>query len=144
MPAIIRELPRCEAEDSTCRRANNFKCLWRRDGWYDWVKAFVAVTDTDWFEFLSELNPQDEVNFWQPSPHGSFKSLEIAEPLLFKLHSPDDFIVGGGFFLRWTSLPASLAWDAFGEKNGARSFAEMRSRIERYRKPRPPVHEDPA
>ncbi len=25
------------------------------------VKGFVAITDTDWFEFLSELNPPDEV-----------------------------------------------------------------------------------
>ncbi len=108
------------------------------------MKGFVAITDTDWFEFLSELNPPDEVNFWQPSPRGGFGSLEIAEPLLFKLHSPHDFIVGGGFFSHWTSLPASLAWDAFGEKNGARSFAEMRSRIDRYRKWRPDAHEDPA
>ena len=107
------------------------------------MQAFVAITDADWFEFLSELNPSDEVNFWQPSPRGGFRSLEIAEPLLFKLHSPDDFIVGGGFFSHWTSLPASLAWEAFGEKNGARSFAEMRSRIDRYRKQRPAPHEDP-
>ena len=54
-------------------------------------------------------------------------------PFLFKLHSPDDCIVGGGFFSHFTILPASFAWDAFGEKNGARTLEEMRSRIERYR-----------
>jgi putative restriction endonuclease len=108
------------------------------------LNAFVAITDTDWFEFLSQLGPLDEVNFWQPSPRGSFRSVQIGEPLLFKLHSPNDVIVGGGFFSHWTSLPASLVWEAFGEKNGARSFSEMRTRIDRYRKPRPAANEDPA
>lgn len=106
------------------------------------MNAFVAITDTDWF-VLSGLRPQDEVNFWQPSARGGFRSLEIGEPLLFKLHSPNDFIVGGGHFSHWTSLPASLVWEAFGEKNGARSFLEMRSRIDRYRTPKPAAHEDP-
>jgi putative restriction endonuclease len=106
------------------------------------VKGFVAITDTEWFEFLSGLKPPDEVNFWQPSSRGGFGRLDIGEPLLFKLHSPNDAIVGGGFFSHWTSLPASFAWDAFGEKNGARSFAEMRARIDRYLRPRPAAHED--
>ncbi len=130
-------------EDSARRRANHSHDCDRKAGGDGSVKAFVAISDKEWFEFLLELNPADEVNFWQPSPRGGFRSLEVAEPLLFKLHSPDDFIVGGGFFSHWTSLPASLAWDAFGQKNGARSFAEMRFRIEHYRNPRPAAHEDP-
>jgi putative restriction endonuclease len=44
--------------------------------------------------------------------------------------------VGGGFFAHFSLLPVSLAWDAFGEKNGAHSLAEMRTRIEKYRKGR--------
>jgi hypothetical protein len=35
---------------------------------------------------------------------------------------PRDFIVGGGFFLKFSLLPTSLAWDAFGVANGARIF----------------------
>jgi putative restriction endonuclease len=107
------------------------------------LKAYIAVTDGDWFKSLLLLNPPDEVNFWQPSPRGSFRRLNIGEPVLFKLHSPDNFVVGGGFFSHWTSLPASLAWDVFGEKNGAHSFAEMRSQIDRYRRPKPGAGEDP-
>jgi hypothetical protein len=30
------------------------------------LKAFVAVTDNDWFGFLAGLSGIDEVNFWQP------------------------------------------------------------------------------
>jgi len=42
--------------------------------------------------------------------------------------------VGGGFFRHNTLLPATAAWEAFGDKNGAATFDEMRRRIERYRR----------
>lgn len=96
------------------------------------MKALVAVTDRDWFEFLRAERP-DEVNFWQPSGSSGFRALELGQPLLFKLHSPDNFIVGGGFFAHFSRIPVSLAWDAFGTKNGAPSFELMRRRIEHYR-----------
>jgi putative restriction endonuclease len=41
--------------------------------------------------------------------------------------------VGGGFFVRFSALPARLAWDAFGAKNGVEDYAALRRRIERYR-----------
>ena len=53
---------------------------------------------------------------------------------LFKLHAPRNVIVGGGIFAYANALPCSLAWEAFGEANGARSAQEMRARIARYRK----------
>src|SRR5262249_19219246 len=40
----------------------------------------------------------------------------------------------GAFFRQFSILPASLAWKAFGEKNGARTEEEMRARIVRYRR----------
>jgi putative restriction endonuclease len=39
-------------------------------------------------------------------------------------------------------MPSSLAWEAFGEANGARSLREMRSRIARYRRTKPEEKED--
>jgi putative restriction endonuclease len=69
------------------------------------MKLYIAITDSEWFNYLSALCP-DEVNFWQPSGSGSFHALAPGEPLLFKLHSPNDFIVGGGFFSHYTLLPA--------------------------------------
>jgi putative restriction endonuclease len=97
------------------------------------VKLYVAITDSDWFNYLSELRP-DEVNFWQPSASGSFRALSPGEPLLFKLHSPENYIVGGGFFSHYAVFPVSFAWATFGPKNGATTEAEMRSRLERYRR----------
>jgi putative restriction endonuclease len=106
------------------------------------MRFYVAVTDADWFNYLSTSGPHDEVNFWQPSAGRQFRSLSPGEPFLFKLHSPKNFIVGGGFFLRFTILPESFAWDAFGTKNGAATEQEMRVRIARYRKVSPSPVED--
>ena len=92
------------------------------------MKAFVGVTDNDWFRFLSELPGIDEVNFWQPSGIKLFRALDSGEPFLFKLQRPHDYIVGGGVFAHSTVLPVSLAWEAFGEKNGATSYVEMKKK----------------
>lgn len=55
------------------------------------MRLLVAFTDSDWFDYLAELRP-DEVKFLQPSVSGSFQALSSGEPLHFKLHSPDCFI----------------------------------------------------
>ena len=73
------------------------------------MKAFVGVLDKDCFNFLASLAGIDEVNFWQPGGGHHFRALNPGDPFLFKLHAPDHFIVGGGFFARSTLLPASLA-----------------------------------
>src|SRR5439155_14572750 len=106
------------------------------------MKAYIGVTDRDWYTFLSLSPGLDELNFCQPGGNRTFGALEAGEPFLFKLHAPENFIVGGGFFLHASLLPVSLAWDAFGEKNGATSLAEMRRRIEKYRRSKSDPHED--
>lgn len=97
------------------------------------MKLYVGVTDNDWYRFLSRFPDVDEVNFWQPGGKQRFQQLDPGELFLFKLHSPLNFIVGGGFFAHSSILPVSLAWEAFGEKNGAASFAAMRAEILNYR-----------
>jgi hypothetical protein len=62
----------------------------------------------------------DEVNFWQPGGRSQFRVLQPGELFLFKLHSPNNFIVGGGLFGHASIVPISLAREAFGDKNGAR------------------------
>jgi len=98
------------------------------------MQIYVGITDADWFSYLRERPELDEVNFWQPSGTRQFKSLAPGEPFLFKLHSPDDYIVGGGLFGHHSLLPVSLAWAAFGDKNGAQTIEEMKARIVRYRR----------
>lgn len=96
------------------------------------MKIWVGVTDKSWYQHLARAAP-DEVNFWQPSGSRTFRALQPGEPFLFKLHSPDNFIVGGGYYVRHSPLPASLAWEAFGVKNGVTSFDDLVARIRRYR-----------
>ncbi len=98
------------------------------------MKAYVGVTDGDWYELLASIPDLDEVNFWQPSGSNEFRALDPGGLFLFKLHSPRNFIAGGGFFAHFSRLPVGLAWDAFREKNGARSLEEVRARIEKYRR----------
>ncbi len=97
------------------------------------MKLWVGVTDKNWFDLLTRIKP-DEVNFWQPSGSRNFRVLQPGEPFLFKLHSPNNFIVGGGFFVRSSALPASLAWDAFGQKNGVSSLSDLIDRVRKYRR----------
>lgn len=98
------------------------------------MNFFVAVTDYEWFILHASKLRVEEVNFWRPSSEAPFKALKTGELLLFKLHSPRNFIVGGGFFTRFVFLPISLAWDAFDEGNGVRSLSEMQNRIAKYRR----------
>ncbi|MGE5551824.1 MAG: HNH endonuclease, partial [Bacteroidota bacterium] len=103
------------------------------------MRFYIAVTDNDWYSFLAARSP-DEVNFWQPSGRYAFRAIEQYAPFLFKLHSPRNFIVGGGFFVSHSILPLSLAWASFGEKNGAPDEETCRIRIRKYRSrndPRP-------
>jgi putative restriction endonuclease len=106
------------------------------------VRAYVGVTDRDWYGHLRLAGTLGEVNFWQLTTGGGFKTLLPGEIFLFKLHSPDDFIVGGGPVLALDALRVSFAWEASDRKNGASNLPEMRARIERYRKIKPAPHED--
>ena len=63
------------------------------------MKLYIGVTDNDWFRFLRAREPAPtEANFWQPSGSRDFRALQPGEPFLFKLHSPENYIAGGGFF----------------------------------------------
>ncbi len=107
------------------------------------MKFFVGVTDYDWYSLHASKPRVEEVNFWRPSPDVSFKALKTGEPFLFKLHAPRNYIVGGGFFTKFLQLPISLAWEAFGEGNGAQTIQEVRTRIGKYRKTTIAPFEDP-
>jgi putative restriction endonuclease len=97
------------------------------------MKYWVGVTDDDWFHFLA-AKKADEVNFWRPGAQANWGPIPVGAPFLFKLHSPNNFIVGGGYFVKHTVVPLSLAWLAYGEKNGTESFGQLKDAIARYRR----------
>ena len=89
------------------------------------MKFWVGVTDNQWFQYLAERRP-DEVNFWQPSATAPFTGALTGMPFLFKLKRPYNHIAGGGYFVTYSKLPLSLAWEVFGEKNGCSSLDDLR------------------
>ncbi|MBC6941120.1 MAG: HNH endonuclease [Xanthomonadales bacterium] len=92
------------------------------------MKFWVGVTDNNWYQFLANRD-FEEVNFWQPSARPLFVNPEVGMPFLFKLKRPANHIAGGGYFVAHSVFPLSLAWEIFGEKNGARSLDELRETI---------------
>jgi putative restriction endonuclease len=106
------------------------------------MKFWVGITDNSWFAVLSKTRP-DELNFWQPGGNIKFKAIPPGQPFLFKLHSPLNFIVGGGYFLRQSFLPVSIAWDTFAEKNGCTSYGEFTKKIMHYRERNGKTDKDP-
>lgn len=96
------------------------------------MKFYLGVTDNNWFNYLSQISPED-INFWQPGGTVSFKVLEPGAPFLFKLKSPLNAIGGIGFFSSHTFLPLSIAWDTFGNRNGCHTFHEFSKSILGYR-----------
>lgn len=94
------------------------------------MRGIIANTDQQWFEFLSRFD-FDEVNFWAPS--GRASAVAPGTPFLFKLKSPHYAIGGFGFLGPISSVPLSLAWEAFGEKNGVANLEAMIRRIHSYR-----------
>jgi putative restriction endonuclease len=106
------------------------------------MRAYVGVTDNDWFNFLSSLPDVNEINFWQPGGKQLFKAINPGELFLFKLHYPHNFIVGGGIFAHPSLLPVSIAWESFDVRNGARNLVEMKERISKYRREPVKYNED--
>ncbi|HEX7130847.1 MAG TPA: HNH endonuclease [Rhodanobacteraceae bacterium] len=93
------------------------------------MKFWVGVTDNAWFNHLAG-QALDEVNFWQPSATPPFRGAPMGMPFLFKLKRPHNHVAGMGFFVAYSKLPISLAWEIFGEKNGAGSLDDFRSMLE--------------
>lgn len=98
------------------------------------MRGYIANTDFDWFTFLAAIEPPiDEVNFWRPGSDANFKALQPGEPFFFRLKAPRNAIGGFGYFAHFTRLPTLLAWDIYGQANGAPTYVELRQRLIRLR-----------
>lgn len=107
------------------------------------VRAYVGVTDGDWYQFLAVEPMLNEVNFWRPGDVREFRVLTPGEPFFFKTHYPHNRVVGGGFYSGFAKLRLSEAWEMFGRANGAATFHQMLTRVGRYRRKPLGTGEDP-
>jgi putative restriction endonuclease len=111
------------------------------------MRFYAGVTDQHWYDYLRSVPGLDEVNFWQPSPNAEFRAIGKGDVFLFKLHKSrrtqgQDLIAGGGVFVSFSTLPISLAWEAFGQRNGAATYPQMRQRLVHYRRIQDNARED--
>lgn len=103
--------------------------------------GYVANTDFGWFSFLAALAERrhargeslEEINFWRPSG-GSFGAVSPGALFFLRLKAPHKAIAGVGVFVRASVLPDWLAWESFGEANGAASWGELQRLVGAYRK----------
>jgi putative restriction endonuclease len=93
------------------------------------VKAYVGVTDSDWYAYLSSRTNIREVNFWRPYGSRAFKVLTPGEIFIFKTRYPQNKIVGGAIYEGFVSLNISRAWEFFGEGNGVGSIEDLVDRL---------------
>lgn len=89
------------------------------------MRFYAGVTDNQWFRFLAAQDGLEEVNFWHPSGKAPFSNAAPGTPFLFKLKRPHHCIAGFGFFLKFEQLPLPVAWEAFGQGNGAASYRDF-------------------
>ncbi len=97
------------------------------------MRGFIAITDLGWAEHLARRPQPTEANFWKPSVR-RLANLAPGTPFLFKLRAPHNAIAGFGYFATFSILPDWLAWETFGEANGASSLDELRARLSRVQK----------
>ncbi len=96
------------------------------------MQGYVAVTDDGWYEHLSRRGFWSEVNFWRPSARAGFRGA-AGTPFFFKLKHPHNAVCGFGQVNRYVPLPEWLAWECFGEGNGAPSYGAMKARLQKIR-----------
>src|SRR5215469_8065541 len=94
------------------------------------MRAYVGVTDENWYRFLASRPSITEVNFWRPRDTRLFSSLTPGEPFLFKTRArAGNLLVGGGFFESHVVLRISESWEFFGEGNGVASLGALRAQL---------------
>jgi len=73
------------------------------------TRAYIGLTDPDWYALLTAQPRLDVVNFWRPHGEKRFGAVPRGAAFLFKLRAPDKAIGGFGFLERFESMPAWLA-----------------------------------
>ena len=96
------------------------------------LKSIAAADPARRVAALQSLEQQ--AASYVPAPGTSvFGKPDERSPFFFKLKAPHNAIGGFGFVARFSRLPDWLAWECFGEGNGAATFSEMEQRLNEIR-----------
>lgn len=89
------------------------------------MRAWVAVTNLEWYDFLRARPGLPLVNFWKPSA-APFRAVEEGEDyIVFKAKRPLNRVVGGGVYGGYATSRLLDAWMMFGDTNGAAMLADL-------------------
>ena len=95
--------------------------------------GWVANTDFEWYSYLRDHGPWEEVNFWLPTDQNRFRAVPPGAPFFLRLKSPHNAIAGFGYFNRQLlPLPAWEVWSTFEQANGATDMRALTRRVARY------------
>jgi len=86
------------------------------------VKGYIGVTSRDWFEYLSNYEGLNEVNFWRKNTN-QFNVLTKGEPFYFLVKNESGVkgertVLGKATFERFEVLKVNKAWERYGQSNG--------------------------
>jgi len=62
------------------------------------MKAWVGITDSDWYRFLRDRRHLDEVHFWQPGGGRQFRTLRVGAVTSMKARWESAAVTGIGFY----------------------------------------------
>jgi putative restriction endonuclease len=107
------------------------------------MRIFLGVTDKEWFDLHASRGHVEEVNFRRPAPTATFKALGPGELMLFKLHAPDNFVVGGRVLHQVPAAPCESCLGCVSRGHGTKSLEAMRARVAYYRRSPMAPNENP-
>ena len=96
------------------------------------VRAFVGVTDGDWYRFLATRPDLNEVNFWRPSSDREFRALAARRAVLTSRRTTWTATRSWAAASTAVSLPFAClqAWELFGNREWSRrASADLRTRV---------------
>lgn len=93
------------------------------------IEFRVAVTDTEWLNYFRRHPDLTEMNFWRPGTPVT----RVDPGTLWVFLLKPNIVSGYAIVEVSSSLPISVAWDAFGTANGFDDRESFFARVRRYR-----------
>ncbi|HRI48282.1 MAG TPA: hypothetical protein PK559_14335 [Ignavibacteriaceae bacterium] len=94
----------------------------------------IAITNQNWFDFLSDKDLTEEVNFWTPTLWNP--KIDPGSKWFFMLKSPIRKISGYGIYREYTELSITNTWEKYGEKNGSANMESLVSMLSEHIDPK--------
>ena len=98
------------------------------------MSGYIGVTSYEWFDYLSNVNYKDSINFWRKNTN-RFKAIEQGSPFFFLVKNKKGIkterqLLGMATFERFEVNTLDEAWDKYRDGNGDQTKESFISRME--------------